>query len=436
MNQIAHIMAKPVGAVCNLDCEYCYFIDRMDTYASARTARMSDEILERFVRSNIAQYARSPGPEIWFAWQGGEPSLYGLPGFRRIVALQQKYCPPGKTICNAFQTNATTINADWARFLAEHDFLVGVSIDGPPHLHDRYRPDRGGHPTYDRVITGLRHLQAAGVRVNALTALNNENVRHPTDVNRHIKSLGIEHIQFIPVVERQLETGDIARVPELDQPRAGDRMTTWSVDPNEYGRFLCTVFDEWSCNDIGRVFVQGFEEHLTSWAGGRASLCIFSQNCGLGLALDHNGDVYSCDHYVYPEFQLGNVRDTDFTEFVAGPDQIHFGQQKSKALPAACRACDYRFACHGGCPKHRLVPASDGDHPENYLCPGYKAFFRHADPVFRILAQAVRARRPLDDITAQLRGRAVAIKQQQGKIGRNDPCPCRSGRKFKQCCGQ
>lgn len=435
MNQIAHIMAKPVGAVCNLDCDYCYFIDRMDAYASARSVRMSDDMLERFVRSNIAQYAGSSAPEIWFSWQGGEPSLYGLSAFRRIVALQQKLCPPGKSISNAFQTNGYTLDADWARFLAEHDFLVGISIDGPPHLHNRFRHDRGGHATYDRVISGLRHLQEAGVRVNALTALNSENVRDPEGVYRHLKSLGFEHIQFIPVVEREIEGGGIARVPQLDQPRPHDRVTSWSVDPHDYGRFLCSVFDEWSCNDIGSIFVQGFEEHLTTWSGRPASLCLFTETCGHGLALDHNGVVYSCDHYVYPEYKLGNLRDADFTDFVADPRQVDFGQQKRESLPEDCRACRYLFTCHGGCPKHRLVMDPDGGQPGNYLCPGYRMFFQHADEVFQIILNSMRMRRPLDEIMTQLRRRVVAIAEKDGKIGRNDLCPCRSGRKFKRCCG-
>ncbi len=436
MNQIAHIMAKPVGAVCNLDCDYCYYVDRMDAYGSARSVRMPDDVLERHIRSNIAQHSESPAPEIWFSWQGGEPSLYGLPAFRRIVALQQELCPPGKTICNAFQTNGYTVDADWAGFLAEYDFLVGISIDGPPHLHDRYRRDRGGHPTYERVVTGLRHLQAAGARVNALTVLNNENARDPAGVYRHLKSLGIEYIQFIPVVERQTDDGAIARVPQLDKPRPSDRMTSWSVDPLDYGRFLCVVFDEWSSNDIGSVFVQGFDEHLGAWAGRPAGLCLFSENCGRGLALDHNGDVYSCDHYVYPQYKLGNILDSDFGTFVGDPDQIVFGQYKSKSLSAGCRDCDYRFACHGGCPKHRLVMNSDDDLTANYLCPGYKKFFHHADAVLQVIVQALRMHRPVEEIMTQLRRRVVENARRKGKIGRNDPCPCRSGRKFKQCCGR
>ncbi|MCP4384748.1 MAG: anaerobic sulfatase maturase [Hyphomicrobiales bacterium] len=434
MNQIAHIMAKPVGAVCNLDCEYCYYIDRMAGYGAARSVRMPDDVLERHIRSNIAQYSGSQAREIWFSWQGGEPSLYGLSAFRRIVARQQELCPRGKTICNAFQTNGYTIDGDWARFLAEHDFLVGISIDGPPHLHDRFRHDRGGHPTHDRVVTGLRHLQAAGVRVNALTALNSDNVREPTGVYRHLKSLGIEHIQFIPVVERQKADGVIARVPQLDLPQPNDRMAGWSVDPNDYGRFLCVVFDEWSCNDIGSVFVQGFEEHLAAWTGQRASLCLFAETCGRGLALDHNGDVYSCDHYVYPQYKQGNILDSEFSEFVEDPSQVVFGQQKSEGLSAECHECNYLFACHGGCPKHRLIVDRDGGHPVNYLCPGYQMFFRHADDPFRIIVNSMRTRRPVDEIMTLLRRRAVENGERSGKIGRNDPCPCLSGLKFKRCC--
>ncbi len=435
MNQIPQIMAKPRGAVCNLDCEYCYYVDRMDVYGSARSARMPDNVLERYIRSNISQYSGSPVQEIWFSWQGGEPSLLGLPAFRRIVALQQKLCPPGKTICNAFQTNGYTIDAEWARFLAEHDFLVGISIDGPPHLHDRYRRDRGGHPTYSRVVTGLQHLLSSGVRINALTVLNNANVGDPVGVYRHLKSLGIEHIQFIPVVERQKDENAIARVPQLDKPDPGDQMTSWSVDPHDYGRFLCEVFDEWSCHDIGSVFVQGFEEHLGAWIGQPANLCLFSETCGLGLALDYNGDVYSCDHYVYPQYKLGNILDSDFHRFAEDADQIGFGQNKRNSLSTGCRECDFRFACNGGCPKHRLVVNSDDDLPANYLCPGYKMFFSHASGALQILKQGLHMHRPTGEIMTQLRHRVVDKAKAKGKIGRNDQCPCRSGQKYKQCCG-
>ncbi len=436
MIQIAHIMAKPVGAVCNLVCEYCYYVNRMETYGTSRSVRMSDQILERYIRSNIAQHSASSASEIWFSWQGGEPSLYGLPAFRRIVALQQELCPPGKTICNAFQTNGYTVGPDWARFLAEQDFLVGISIDGPPHLHDRYRRDRGGHPTYERVVTGLQNLQAAGARVNALTALTNENVREPAGVYRHLKGLGIEHIQFIPVVERQMDNGTVARVPQLDRPGPNAPVNRWSVDPYEYGQFLCIVFDEWSCNDIGSTFVQGFEEHLRAWTGQPAGLCVFAETCGRGLALDYNGDVYSCDHYVYPQYKLGNILDSEFDKFVQDPDQIAFGQYKSQSLPARCRECDYRSACNGGCPKHRVVMNSDDDQPANYLCPGYKLFFRHADPVLRMVGRALRMSRPVGEIMKHQRHRAVEKAKSMAKIGRNDLCPCRSGRKFKQCCGR
>jgi len=436
MNQIAHIMAKPVGALCNLDCEYCYYVDRMDVNGSAHSVHMPNDVLERYVQSNIAQYSGSPAQEIWFSWQGGEPSLFGLSAFRRIVALQQKLCPPGKTICNAIQTNGHTIDADWARFLSEHDFLVGISIDGPSHLHDRYRRDRAGHPTCERVIAALRHLQEAGARVNALVALNSENVRYPADVYRHLKSLDIEHIQFIPVVERQTDEGAIARVPQLDKPKSSDKMTSWSVDPHDYGHFLCDVFDEWICNDIGSVFIQGFEEYLGAWMGQPPNLCLFAETCGLGLALDYNGDVYSCDHYVYPQYKLGNILNSDFNKFVQDPDQIHFGQDKSKSLPAECRKCNYRFACHGGCPKHRIATNSDGDPPGNYLCPGYKMFFKHSGDALQILKQTLMMHHSTVEIMAKLRRRLVDNAEAKSKIGRNDQCPCRSERKFKQCCGR
>ncbi len=435
MNQIAQIMAKPVGAVCNLDCKYCYYLGRMTSYEHARSIRMSDKVLERYIRSNIAQYSDSPAHEIWFSWQGGEPSLYGLSAFRQIVTLQNEICPPGKKICNAFQTNGFTIDGKWALFLAEHDFLVGISIDGPAHLHDHYRVDRGGHATCERVIVGLRHLQDAGVRVNALVTLNNQNVCEPSTVYQYIKGLGIEHIQFIPVVERQNHDRTITRVPQLDKPHPGDLVTNWSVDPHDYGRFLCAVFDQWSCSDIGSIFIQGFEEHLGAWMGNPAGLCIYSQTCGYGLALDYNGDVYSCDHYVYPEYNLGNILKSEFATLVRNPVQVAFGQAKKENLSKVCIECTFRFACHGGCPKHRFKTNSGSNFSDNYLCPGYRMFFQHADPVLRILKQALKMRRPFDEVMQQLRRRSVEIAKTKGKIGRNNPCPCHSGRKFKLCCG-
>lgn len=385
-----HIMTKPAGPICNLDCEYCFYLEKEKLYPQTRHFGMSPELLERYIEQYITA---QPGPEVHFAWQGGEPTLAGLDFFRSAVALQQKHAA-GKIIHNALQTNGTLIDAEWAEFLARSQFLVGVSIDGPRELHDCYRVDKGHAPTFDRVMRGIRLLKEHRVEFNTLTVVHRRNAAHPLEVYRFLKDIGSGFIQFIPVVERKAASpGGDGLV--LIQPSfaAAAEVTPWSVEPLAYGDFLARIFDEWVRRDVGRVFVQQFDVALESWMGMEASLCVFRQTCGSALAMEHNGDLYSCDHYVYPDHKLGNVLETPLQDLVSSPRQKAFGSAKRDTLPQYCRECEVRFACNGECPKHRFATTSDGEPGLNYLCAGYKHFFRHIDPFMRFMAEELRSGR-------------------------------------------
>jgi uncharacterized protein len=376
LQQPFHVMTKPRGALCNLDCHYCFYLQKEALYPHS-TMRMTDELLERYVRQYIEAHADAA--EVTFAWQGGEPTLMGLAFFQQAVQLQQRYRRPGQRILNALQTNGVLLDDDWGRFLQAHEFLVGVSLDGPPDLHDIYRRDKGGQPTFDRVRTGIDLLQRHAVPFNILTCVNDANARRPLSVYRFLRDeIGAEFIQFIPIVEP-------APGPALVSPR--------SVDGAAYGAFLIAIFDEWVRRDVGRVAVQIFEAALGIWSGCGPGLCIFDETCGRGLALEHNGDVYACDHFVTPAHLLGNVRTSSLIELVDSPAQVHFGQAKRDTLPAVCRRCPVRFACNGGCPKDRLLASVDGEAGLNYLCAGYKAFFSHIDRAMQGMALLLRAGR-------------------------------------------
>jgi uncharacterized protein len=372
-----HVLAKPTGAICNLDCSYCFFLSKEELYPGS-AFRMDDGLLREYLRQLLEAHR---SPDVTVAWQGGEPTMMGLPFFRRVVELVAELERPDQRVVHALQTNATLVDDAWASFLAEHDVLVGVSVDGPARLHDAYRVDKGGKPTHHRVVRGLAHLQAHGVRWNALTTVNHANEAHGLEVYRYLRDdLGAEHVQLIPVVERPSPRG----VPQ------GDEATERSVSPEGYGRFLVEVFDEWVRRDVGRVFVQMFDSTLASFVGVPGSLCVHSATCGTAVALEHNGDVYSCDHFVDPDHLLGNIAERHLLELVASPEQVAFGRDKRDALPAQCRACDVRFACHGGCPKDRFTSTADGEPGLNYLCPSYQTYFRHVHDPMRFMASEVR----------------------------------------------
>ncbi len=417
-----HVMTKPRGAICNLDCAYCYFLSKELLYPGSRF-RMANELLEAYTRQYIAAQRV---PEVTFAWQGGEPTLMGLDFFRLALELQRKYRRPGMRVHNAIQTNGTTLTGEWCRFFREHNFLVGISLDGPRELHDAYRVDKGGHPTFDRVMAGIALLKQHGVEFNILTTLHAANAGHPLAVYRFLRDeVRTEFMQFIPIVERDNETGF----------QEGERLTPRSVGSRQYGDFLIAIFDEWVRRDVGRVYVQLFDVALAAWLGQPAGLCVFEETCGLALAMEHNGDVFSCDHFVEPAHKLGNIQDIPLVEMASSPTQRQFGLAKRDTLPRYCRECDVRFVCNGGCPKDRILTTPDGETGLNYLCEGYQAFFRHVDRPMRFMAAELRAGRPPARIMRHLAAEALEQQRRFARAGRNDPCPCGSGRKFKKCHG-
>ncbi len=350
--------------------------------------RMKPEVLETYVRDYIAA---QPGPVVSFAWQGGEPTLLGVDFFEKAMELQARYAQ-GKTIENAFQTNGVLLDDAWGAFLAKHHFLVGISIDGPAHLHDAYRVDKGGKPSFERVMAGLEVLKRHGVDFNTLTTVHRKNSRQALEVYQFLRKIGSGYLQFIPIVERKADPAAenglwLAPPPDHEDAEALDaQVTEWSVRPAEFGEFLIRIFDEWVKRDVGRVFVQQFDAALANWVGAPAGVCIFSENCGRAMAVEHNGDVYSCDHYVYPKYRLGNLMNEALGTLADLPVQEAFGLAKSASLPAYCRECPVRFACHGECPKHRFLKTPAGEPGLNYLCAGYKRFFTHIDSPMRTMA--------------------------------------------------
>ena len=416
-------MTKPRGAICNLDCKYCYFLSKERLYPDSKF-RMSETLLEAYTRQYIeAQHV----PEITFAWQGGEPTLMGLDFFKQAVVYQQKYKQPGMRITNALQTNGVTLDDEWCAFFAANDFLIGISIDGPRDLHDHYRVDKGGAPTFDRVLRGLDFLKRHKVPFNILTTVHAGNADHPLEIYRFFRDeLGAEFMQFIPIVERENSTGF----------QEGDTVTERSVAARQYGDFLIAIFDEWVRRDVGRVFVQIFDVALAAWSGEHPGLCIFEETCGGALALEHNGDVYSCDHFVEPKHFVGNLIDIPLTEIVASDQQRQFGLAKRDTLPRYCRECEVRFACNGECPKNRLITTPDGEPGLNYLCAAYKAFFNHIDAAMKFMAKELKHERPPANIMIEVARQDEALRAAFAAAGRNDLCPCGSGIKFKKCHGR
>jgi uncharacterized protein len=372
-----NIMLKPGGPVCNLSCDHCYYLSKEDLFPES-TFRMSDELLDSFTKQYIeAQHV----PEITFVWQGGEPTLLGLDYYRRALALQKKYSRPGVTIKNSLQTNGTFINEEWAVFFKENEFLVGISIDGPEDIHDRYRKDKAGKGSFDRAIRGLRFLQEYEVDFNILTCVSVNNADRGLEVYRFFRDdLKAEFLQFIPIVERDNQTGF----------QEGGTLTQRSITAKQYATFLLDIFDEWVRHDVGMMYVQIFDATLASWAGERPGLCIFEPTCGLGLVLEHNGDLFSCDHFVEPAHCVGNLTNNTLTELVYSEKQHEFGMAKRQSLTQFCLVCDWLFACHGGCPKNRIRKSPQGEDGQNYLCPAYKEFFAYVDKPMRIMANLLR----------------------------------------------
>jgi len=429
-----HVMAKPTGAVCNLDCEYCFFLSKEMLYPGSRF-RMAADLQETYLRQLLEAHARAP--EVVVAWQGGEPTMMGLDFFRRSVSLQRKYAKPGQRILNTIQTNGTLLDDEWGEFLKEHGFLVGISIDGPRQMHDAYRVDKGGKPTFDRVIRGLDVLKRHQVDWNVLTTIHAINGDHGGEVYRFQRDeLGATFIQYIPIIERATE----ATLPIADAgwghgvrgrplyTQEGSLVTHRSVGPKQYGRFLVDVFEEWVRRDIGTVYVQMFDTALANWYGEPGGMCVHAKTCGLQLAVEHTGDLYSCDHFVEPGYLLGNIRDKHMLELIVSPQQRKFGQDKHDTLTRYCRDCDVRFACNGGCPKDRFATSPDGEQGQHYLCPGYKTFFHHVRTPMETMAALLRA----NQAPSELMG---VYAMQDARRGRNEPCTCGSDRKWKHCHG-
>ena len=406
------VMAKPVGPVCNLECSYCYYLETERLYPLPHQFQMSDALLETYVRQYIAA---SPGPVVQFIWHGGEPMLAGLDFYRRAVELQKRYLPQGWTCWNNLQTNGTLLDDVWCAFLADAHFDVGLSIDGPQWLHDAYRKDRRGRGTYECVAAAIHRLQAHGVQPDLLCVVTSAAAKEPISVYRALRNFNTGWLQFIPIVRRA----------------PNGQVTPDSVTGEAYGRFLCTVFDEWAYHDLGKMNVQFFAEMSLVWSGGTASVCWMAPTCGRVLIVEHDGSVYACDHFVTPDHRIGDLETSLLNVLVNAPIQRRFGDNKRDRLPAQCRSCSWLMVCNGGCPKDRFALAANGEPGLNYLCSGLKQFFAHAQkPLQQVMERRRRGLSP-EAIMAELRAESLA--RWRG-IGRNDPCPCGSGRKAKQCC--
>lgn len=377
-----HVIAKPIGPICNLKCAYCFYLEKQSLYPPDETWRMSDRTLETFVRQYIE--AQPEGvDQISFAFQGGEPTLMGIDFFTHVVELQKTYAPPGVKVSNTIQTNGVLLDDRWCEFFKENGFLVGLSADGPADLHDKYRVDQEGRGTYERVMQALRTLRKHGVDFNVLICLNRHNAGHPRQIYKFLRDRDIKYAQFIPIVE-PLGSGQLSHHEENTPPE--NLVSERSVRPKQYGRFMIGIFDQWIRRDVGRVFIRDFDEALAAWAGADVGLCTYAKQCGRAVALEHNGDLYSCDHFVSHGHKLGNIHDRPIAELANRPEQEDFGRRKSAALPACCRECDFLFVCNGGCPKDRLIETPDGQAGLNYLCSGMKMFFSHIAPHMKAMA--------------------------------------------------
>ena len=417
------ILAKPGGPLCNMACRYCFYLEKAHLFGAQGSFIMSSEILEAFVRQYIAL---QDAPEVQFVWQGGEPTLLGVAFFRKVVELQKKYAN-GKKVANSIQTNGILLDDRWCGFLTDNGFLVGLSIDGPRKLHDRYRVDKRRRPTFDRVMRGLAFLKKHDTEFNTLTVVNNVNSGYPLEVYRFLKEVGKGFMQFIPLVERKpdkeaRELGlELGLPPVPGEKGAPSPVTPWSVNPNQFGEFYVQIFDEWVRQDVGKYFVQFFDVALGNWMGHGSTLCVFAQECGYAGVLEHNGELYSCDHYVYPKYKLGNILNKSLGEMLGSPGQRKFGSDKFEMLPNDCRKCEVRFACNGECPKHRFMHTPGGEPGLAYLCPAYKRIFSHMAPYMRLMAELVLSGREASRVMEYVAEQDS--RKRFANVKRNDPCP-------------
>lgn len=411
-----HVLAKPTGAECNLDCQYCFFLSKNSLYPAGEPPRMSDAMLEKYIQ----QLCKQSGAEVNIAWQGGEPTLMGLDFFQRSVELANRYSQPGQRVIHTIQTNGILLDDEWCAFFKANQFLVGLSVDGPRELHDTYRVDRSGAGSFERVMRGWELLRKHAVDVNVLCTIHAANVEYPLEVYRFFRDeMQAEYLQFIPIVERATAEllplanrgwGDRHGANRPLYRQQGSLVTERSVEAERFGHFMVAIYDEWVRRDIGKIFVQTFDVALGSWLG-QHNLCIFSPECGFSVALEHNGDVYSCDHFVEPDYRLGSINETELAGLTASPQQKSFGRAKFENLPQCCRECDVLFACYGECPRNRFCTASDGKTGLNYLCAGYKMFFKHIGPTMLMMKKMLQQNRYADEIMPLLNSEEFAAKK-------------------------
>lgn len=388
-----YVMLKPAGAHCNLACKYCYYLEKNKLYPTAQRHLMSDEMLEQFTREYIEAQTMN---QVLFTWHGGEPLLRSIDLYRKALSLQQKYAG-GRRIDNVIQTNGTLLTDEWCEFFAQNHWLVGISIDGPQPDHDHYRLTAAGKPSWKKVMQGIKLLKKHGVEWNAMAVVNAYNANHPLEFYRFFKENGCQFLQFTPIVERLTRHEDgrtLASLADKDEISLSEA----SVAPEQWGYFLCAIFDEWVRKDVGKIFVEIFDCTLANWMGISPGICAYSKECGHAGVMEHNGDVYSCDHFVFPEYKLGNIRDHSLIDMLYGEQQQEFSRLKHSSLPRQCKECDMEFACHGECPKNRFMKDKYGDSGLNYLCPGYYHYYQHVAPYMDYMKQELMSQRPPSNI--------------------------------------
>ena len=388
-----YVMLKPAGAHCNLACKYCYYLEKNKLYPTAQRHLMSDEMLEQFTREYIEAQTMN---QVLFTWHGGEPLLRSIDFYRKALSLQQKYAG-GRRIDNVIQTNGTLLTDEWCEFFAQNHWLVGISIDGPQPDHDHYRLTAAGKPSWKKVMQGIKLLKKHGVEWNAMAVVNAYNVNHPLEFYRFFKENGCQFLQFTPIVERLTRHEDGRTLASLADKNEIS-LSEASVVPEQWGYFLCAIFDEWVRKDVGKIFVEIFDCTLANWMGISPGICAYSKECGHAGVMEHNGDVYSCDHFVFPEYKLGNIRDHSLIDMLYGEQQQEFSRLKHSSLPRQCKECDMEFACHGECPKNRFMKDKYGDSGLNYLCPGYYHYYQHVAPYMDYMKQELMSQRPPSNI--------------------------------------
>lgn len=405
-SQGVHVVAKPIGPVCNLNCDYCFYLEKQALFDEGENYRMEESVLSAYITQYIAS---QPTPEVEFVWQGGEPTLLGIDFFKRVIELQKPYVKQ-KTIINSLQTNGTLLTEEWCDFLKKHNFLVGISIDGPQEIHNRYRRDHFGRGSFEKSIAGLKLLQEYGVEYNVMACVARETAVKPLEVYHFFKNEGVKFIQFSPIIERLPDKCSsqcglhLASPASLDKKEQNTEVTEWTVFPEHYGDFLIAIYEEWVRNDVGEVFVMNFEWALNAWLGNPSPVCIHAEQCGRSLVMEHNGDVYACDHCVYPQYKLGNILSDSFSSMVGKSLHSGFGGVKEAALPKWCQECEVLAACRGGCPKHRFCQTIYGEPGLHYLCEGYRKFFLHIRRYLRVMTQLLEYGRPVSLVMDAIKG--------------------------------